>query len=201
MEEIGWDEKDYEGSIYCIGYVKQWYRSRILDLNKKAKLWQIAPNPPVSKIDGRKLYNLLDFQKKGRPLILNFGSCTWPPFVAKLSEFKKLVDEFCDKADFLIIYIEEAHASDGWKFRNNYDINIHRTLEDRLQAARELEKLNPGCPIVVDTMSDIANESYGALYERLYIVLDEVIVYEGKRGPVGYKIDEVKAWLDKYVKS
>ena len=43
-----------------------------------------------------------------------------------------MIAEFRDHADFLIIYIEEAHASDGWKFANNFDINNHRTIQDRL---------------------------------------------------------------------
>lgn len=76
MKEIGWEEKDYAGSTYCLGYVKQWYRSRILDLMKDAQKGQKAPNSEVVSLEDRKLCKLLDFQKKGRPLILNFGSCT-----------------------------------------------------------------------------------------------------------------------------
>ena len=39
---------------------------------------------------------------------------------------------------------------------------------------------------------------YGALPERLYIVMDGLIKYAGRRGPDGYKIDEVKAWLEAF---
>lgn len=46
-----------------------------------------------------------------RPLVLNFGSCTWPSFLLKLDQFKRLIEDFSSIADFLIIYIEEAHAS------------------------------------------------------------------------------------------
>lgn len=46
-----------------------------------------------------------------RPLVLNFGSCTWPSFLFKLDQFKGLIEDFSSIADFLIIYIEEAHAS------------------------------------------------------------------------------------------
>ena len=35
-------------------------------------------------------------QKAGsRPLVLNFGSCSWPPFMAKLGEFEALADKAC----------------------------------------------------------------------------------------------------------
>lgn len=76
MKEIGREEKDYLGSNYCKGYLKQWYRSRFLDLMKEAQLGKMAPNPEVVSLDNRKFCKLFDFQKKGRPLILNFGSCT-----------------------------------------------------------------------------------------------------------------------------
>lgn len=99
----------------------------------------------------------------------------------------------------MVVYIEEAHASDGWKFKNNYDINVHRSLEDRFSAANKLKELKPGCPIVVDKMSNDANKAYGGLYERLYILLDGVTVYEGGRGPALYKLEEIKEWLHNYV--
>ncbi len=35
-----------------------------------------APNPKVLSSNGSKEYNLLDFAKPGRPLVLNFGSCS-----------------------------------------------------------------------------------------------------------------------------
>ena len=46
-----------------------------------------------------------------RPLVLNFGSCSWPPFMYKLEEFKQLVRDFSDVADFLLVYVAEAHST------------------------------------------------------------------------------------------
>ena len=37
---------------------------------------QSAPNPPLIDLDGSTLYHLLDFAKKDRPLVVNFGSCS-----------------------------------------------------------------------------------------------------------------------------
>lgn len=51
-----------------------------------------------------------------RPLVLNFGSCTWPSFLFKFDQFKRLIEDFSSIADFLIIYIEEAHASGTERF-------------------------------------------------------------------------------------
>lgn len=53
-------------------------------------------------------------------------------------------------------------------------------------------------PILMDTMDDKANMTYGAMPERLYIIQEERIVYCGKPGPSGYFVEEVEAWLAKY---
>ncbi len=35
-----------------------------------------APNPSLVDLNGITQYHLLEFAKKGRPLVVNFGSCT-----------------------------------------------------------------------------------------------------------------------------
>ena len=46
------------------------------DLSKRAFYGEPAPNAKVISLDGKMKYQLLDFAKTGRPLVLNFGSCT-----------------------------------------------------------------------------------------------------------------------------
>ena len=101
--------------------------------------------------------------------------------------------------DFVIVYIEEAHATDHWNFTNNFDIKQHRTIEERLEAAQQLCDLNPHCPVYVDTMDNNANAVYGAFPDRFYVILDSVVVYEGRSFPE-YKPDEVKDWLTNHFK-
>uniref|UniRef100_A0A2K6FJU7 Iodothyronine deiodinase n=1 Tax=Propithecus coquereli TaxID=379532 RepID=A0A2K6FJU7_PROCO len=69
----------------------------------------LAPNCPVVRLSGQTC-NIWDFMQGNRPLVLNFGSCT-PSFLFKFDQFKRLVEDFSSIADFLIIYIEEAHPS------------------------------------------------------------------------------------------
>ena len=47
-------------------------------------------------------------------------------------------------------------------------------------------------------MDDKANHSYGALPERLYIILNGKIVYMGGVGPMDYKVNEVEEWLQNF---
>ena len=106
-------------------------------------------------------------------------------------------------ADFLTIYIEESHAANpnhANKTRDKYSIEAHRSIDDRLTAARILSESRDSIPgaIAVDTLTDDANRAYGGLYERLYVVLDGRVVYAGGRGPHGYRVDEVQHWLQRY---
>lgn len=69
-------------------------------------------------------------------------------------------------------------VSDGWAFTNNYDINQHRSLEERLSAAQILVQKEPLCPVVVDEMDDVTAIKYGALPERLYVLQAGKVVYK-----------------------
>ena len=50
--------------------------------------------------------------------------------------------------------------------------------------------------ILVDLMDNKAGTAYAAMPERLYVVLDGKIVYEGLQGPFDYRLDEVKLYLE-----
>ena len=49
----------------------------------------------------------------------------------------------------------------------------------------------------VDPMDDRANTAFAALPERIYVVLDGRIAYQGGLGPFDYKIEEVAEFLSK----
>jgi len=62
------------------------------DAGKAAKLGEAAPNPVVYDVRTSKKHRLLDpdLLDLSRPIVLNFGSCTWPPFMANLVKVKKV---------------------------------------------------------------------------------------------------------------
>ncbi|CAM5162688.1 unnamed protein product [Natator depressus] len=136
-----------------------------------------APNTPVANFRDE-MHHILDFMQDN-------------------SEFNKLVEDFNCIADFLIIYIEEAHATDGWAFENNIVIKNHRNLQDRKKAAQFLLKENPLCPVVLDTMENLSSSKYAALPERLYLVQEGKVVYKGGVGPWNYHPQDIRAILEK----
>ena len=82
-----------------------------------------------------------------------------------------------------------------------YKIAQHQKIEDRILAASiitEDEDLAIPGTFVIDTMSNAASLEYGAVPERLFVVLDREIKYCGGRGPAGYKVDELREWLQNY---
>lgn len=71
-------------------------------------------------------------------------------------------------------------------------------MHDRLREAQALSKKVPWAQVVADNMNDDAMLSYGALPERLYIIQDGIVVYEGDIGPRGYHPEQVRDWLAEY---
>ncbi|XP_035693289.1 type I iodothyronine deiodinase-like [Branchiostoma floridae] len=113
---------------------------------------------------------------------------------------KQIMSDFAAVADFVVVYVAEAHPTDGWAISGHLsmDIKQHRSLEERLAAAEMLALHDIPCPILVDTMDNAAARAYAAIPDRLYIVLDGVCVYKGEQGPNGYHPEEVRDWLQKF---
>jgi hypothetical protein len=72
-----------------------------------------------------------------------------------------------------------------------------KTLGERLAVANDfVRRFRYPVPLLVDDMSNRANELYAAWPERIYIVDEQGrIAYKGKTGPFGYHPEELEAWL------
>ncbi|ROT82965.1 type I iodothyronine deiodinase [Penaeus vannamei] len=120
--------------------------------------------------------------------------------MASLGEFRKLTEDYADVADFVIVYISEAHPTDGWAIEGNvFQVSNHKNMKEREEAARRMVTLEPvDCPVLLDRLDDAANKAYAALPERLYIVHGGSIVFKGDQGPLFYKVHKVEDWLKAY---
>jgi len=85
------------------------------------------------------------------------------------------------------------------KLRQN--IGSHSNMWDRINAAQTMKKDAgknlEGCTILVDPMDDRANISYAALPERLYVILDDRVIYQGGLGPFSYDLCQLETFLAK----
>ena len=112
-----------------------------------------------------------------------------------------MYEQFKDRADFLTIYIREAHPEDEWQMESNLTEEVcylqPRSQEDRVRIASDFaRRFHYPIPLAIDTMADTANRVYAGWPERLFIIgEDGRILYQGGMGPFNYKPEEVRAWL------
>jgi len=104
------------------------------------------------------------------------------------------------RADFLTLYIKEAHPTDEWQMPSNEKESVcypqPRTTEARVAIASDfVKRFQYPIPLLVDPIENPANRAYAGWPERLYVVEGGVIRYKGGMGPFEYHPEEVESWL------
>jgi len=64
------------GFMFSLDKVKMITMNNVRDILKEAQVGQPAPNPELVDLETRAKLPLVSLAKAGRPLVLNFGSCT-----------------------------------------------------------------------------------------------------------------------------
>jgi hypothetical protein len=140
--------------------------------------------------------------------------------------FAEMATTYAGLARFAIVYINEAHADDSLGARldhNAFVMKQHVELSQRITAAGVLAKhiethlvgqkdgsskgggekkkrtAGSAPEVYVDSMSDTAQNAYGALPERLYVLQNGKIAYRGGTGPFHYDLYEAETELRKLV--
>jgi len=105
--------------------------------------------------------------------------------------------EFRDRAEFFVVYIREAHPTDGWELEGNVPLEDPKTLPQRGSAASACrDALGITIPVLVDDMDDTVNRAYTAWPERLFVVdVDGRVAYAGGPGPFQFKPAELHEFL------
>mmetsp|Transcript_22535 Transcript_22535/g.35026 ORF Transcript_22535/g.35026 Transcript_22535/m.35026 type:complete len:125 (+) Transcript_22535:592-966(+) len=119
-----------------------------------------------------------------------------------LQKWKNIVEKWKDSFDFAVVYIQEAHPTDGWslKSQSSNEISTHKSLQDRVKAALHFSSQVGGlpCPLYCDSIEDYASNRYGALPERLWGIHHGKIAYEGGIGPHHYSLSDLEEWMEKH---
>jgi len=113
----------------------------------------------------------------------------------------QIYNDYKEHADFLTVYVREAHPTDEWQMKSNFKDDVcyaqPKSLEQRVAIANDFTKrFHYPLPFGIDDMSNAANDAYAAWPERIYII-DEGghIAYRGGIGPFYYKPAEARDWL------
>ena len=91
-----------------------------------------------------------------------------------------------------MVYIREAHPSNGWQVPANRSAGIifeqPTTLLEREEVAESCQLgLDISIPMLIDDMDNTAEEAYAAWPDRIYVVdTNGRIGYKGAPGPGGF---------------
>lgn len=96
------------------------------------------------------------------------------------------------------MYISEAHSVDEWYLSSTeVAIKQHTTLKERLDTARSFAERHPSqFPLVVDAMDDNFDLAYAVKPEALLVFQTGRLGFRTKRGPMGYRPEELEAFLE-----
>jgi hypothetical protein len=108
---------------------------------------------------------------------------------------------YASRAEFLSIYVREAHPTDGWRSAGNDRAGISfaqpTTVLERVGVAKKCcAALNMTMPLLVDGIDDRVGHAYSGMPDRLYVInRDGQVVYKGGRGPFGFHPHEMEQAL------
>jgi len=118
-----------------------------------------------------------------------------------VGDIVQIYNDYKGKADFLTVYVREAHPTDEWQMKSNVKDDVcyaqPKTLEQRVAIAKDFTARSKfPLPFGIDDMSNAADSAYAAWPERLYVI-DETghVAYRGGMGPFNYKPTELRDWL------
>ena len=136
-----------------------------------------------------------------KPVVLVFGNFTCGPFRSIYPTVEAVRERQSDKADFLMVYVREAHPTDGWAMKSNEKVGVAvaqpTTLAERVSVAEQCAaKLNPTMPLLVDDINDTVGNAYSGMPARLYVIDTQgKVAYKSGRGPFGFKPEEMEQAL------
>jgi hypothetical protein len=101
----------------------------------------------------------------------------------------------------ILVYVREAHPSDGWWMLSNQRIGIElpqpTTNDERRNVAQTCRQhLELDIPFVVDSVDDAVGARYSGMPNRLYLIDREGrVAFKSGRGPFGFHPGELEQAL------
>jgi hypothetical protein len=177
--------------------VRGLFRREIGALEPGPKLDESAPDFTLKSHDG-KLEVTLSKLIGPKPVVLVFGNFTCGPFRSQAGNIEKLYRRYKDRATFVMVYVREAHPTDGWRMESNDRVGVAtaqpRTYGERAEIARACSRLlGLGFPMLVDSIDDRAGNLYSGMPARLYVIDREgKIAFKSGSGPYLFKPAELE---------
>jgi hypothetical protein len=180
--------------------VRGLFRQEIGSLQPGPRVDESAPDFTLKTNDGKAEITLSKVVGP-RPVVLVFGSFTCGPFRSHSGNIEKLYRRYKDRATFVMVYVREAHPTDGWRMESNDHVGAvtaqPKSYDERVEVAQQCGRvLNLGFPMLVDTIDDAVGARYSGMPGRLY-VLDRngKVAFKSGRGPYLFKPAEMEQSL------
>ncbi len=180
--------------------VRGLFRQEIGSLQPGPKLDESAPDFTLKTNDGKAEITLSKLVGP-KPVVLIFGSFTCGPFRSHSGNLEKLYRRYKDRATFVMVYVREAHPTDGWRMESNDRVGAitpqPKSYDERVDVARKCGKvLDLGFPMLVDTIDDAVGARYSGMPGRLYLIdRDGKVAFKSGRGPYLFKPAELEQSL------
>lgn len=177
--------------------LKGLYRQEIGSLQQGPRVGEVAPDFTLKTVDGSREITLSKLVGP-KPVVLIFGNFTCGPFCSQSGNVEKLFQKYQDRATFVMVYVREAHPTDGWALDGNERVGVSlrqpQTYDERVGVARTCSrKLKFGMPMLVDTIDDAVGARYSGMPSRLYLIDGEgKVAFRNGRGPFGFKTAELE---------
>ncbi len=182
-------------STLVLGLKKQ----EIGSLQPGPKLNDPAPDFTLASLGGREV--TLSKEIGPKPIVLIFGNFSCSPFRSQSGNLEKLYERYKDRAKFFLVYVREAHPSDGWRSSNNDRVGIKFPQPQSTKARRDVAQtcqkhLSLQIPFLVDTIEDSVGSVYSGMPNRLYLIdQNGKIAFKNGRGPFGFHPRELEQAL------
>ncbi len=108
-------------------------------------------------------------------------------------------ETYKNHVEFLLIYIHEAHPSDGWQTPQNlYDAVVYQAPtndDERSEIANACQiELDLKMPMLVDGIDNAVEEAYVCEPIRMYMIdRNGILTFNGAPGPAGFNPDDWEA--------
>ena len=129
----------------------------------------------------------------------------------------ELYKKYSSAVEFIVVYVKEAHASDGWwlgrsrtqRLVNDLTGQLARTDVKEPVTLKQRRKVAASCqanlfdgvvPLYVDTMNDAVSARYAGKPTRIYFIgKDGRVLYNPGIGPFGFSPERLERVIDKHL--
>jgi hypothetical protein len=181
-------------AYFLFPFETMWTQAR----NGRLNMGDIAPDLSVKTLETNTSVPLSSLWAV-KPVVLVFGSYTWPPFRREVPALNKLAEQYKDKVDFYAVYILEAHPTDVWQMQSNVrDKVLFRSPRDEGErtsvADACVRRLGIKFPAVIDGFDNHVESAYTGWPDRMYLIAsDGRVLYKSKPGPFGFHPKDLAA--------